>query len=315
MKAGQAYAIEATLMKRPEWHNDVIQPEAELQWLNLDRDLTAEAMAAAEKSEVILFFSGLSAKLEGEEMAVDVPGFNGGDRTTLDLPAEQITLLKKLQATGKPVILVNFSGSAVNMRWADEALPAIVQGFYPGEAAGPAVTELLMGDFSPAGRLPITFYENIAGMPKFDDYVMRNRTYKYYTGKPVYPFGYGLSYTSFEYSADNLPATHDAAKPLTLDVNVRNAGSMASDEVVQVYASRKADGAPIRSLVKFKRLNVGAGKAEKVSFTLAPDELTYIGVDGKKQSYEGLVTFTIGSGQAGYVGEKAIVTQQISFGK
>lgn len=315
MQAGTAYKFKATLMKRPEWHNNVIQPEIALEWIDLDRDLAAEAMAAADKSDVILFFSGLSAKLEGEEMSVDVPGFNGGDRTTLDLPAAQMNLLKKLQATGKPVVLVNFSGSAINMAWPDANLPAIVQGFYPGEATGTAITELLMGDFSPAGRLPVTFYENVAGMPAFDDYVMRNRTYKYYTGKPVYPFGFGLSYTNFEYAADAIPAKHDPSKPLTLSVSVKNAGKMDSDEVVQIYASREAASAPIRSLVKFKRTNLAAGDSEKVSFTLAPKELTYVNDEGKDVSFAGPVSFSIGSGQPGRFAEKAVITAKIDFGK
>ncbi len=315
MQAGKSYAIKASVTRKPEWHSNAIQPVVALQWINLDRDLAAEAMAAADKSDVILFFSGLSAKLEGEEMSVDVPGFDGGDRTSLDLPAEQMALLKRLQATGKPVVLVNFSGSAVNMAWPKRNLPAIVQGFYPGEATGPAITQLLMGDYSPAGRLPVTFYENLDGLPAFDDYDMRNRTYKYYTGTPVYPFGYGLSYVRFDYSADALPTTHDTSRPLTLSVNVRNTGKMASDEVVEVYAARAAEGAPIRSLVKFKRITIGAGKSEKVALTLNPDQLTYVDKEGKNVPYTGPVTFTIGSGQPGYVDAGSIVRTTINFAK
>lgn len=312
---GERHAIKVSLSKAPVWHNNVIEPMARLEWLDLNRDLTAEAMAAAEKSDVILFFSGLSAKLEGEEMSVDVPGFVGGDRTSLNLPAEQMALLKKLQATGKPIVLVNFSGSAVNLSWADENLPAVVQGFYPGEATGLAVTELLLGDYSPAGRLPVTFYKDLNGMLPLNDYSMKNRTYKYFTGTPVYPFGHGLSYTRFAYSNLVAPETHDPSKPLTLSVTLANQGKMDSDEVVQVYASRRngeAD-APIRTLVKFDRVNVPAGGSQKVSFTIAPDKLRFVDSDGSRKAYQGTIEYSIGSGQPGSVAQGANITGKVRF--
>ncbi|WP_108812984.1 glycoside hydrolase family 3 C-terminal domain-containing protein [Sphingorhabdus sp. Alg231-15] len=312
---GERHAIKVSLSMAPVWHNNVIEPMARLEWLDLDRDLTAEAMAAADKSDVILFFSGLSAKLEGEEMSVDVPGFVGGDRTSLDLPAEQLALLKKLQATGKPIVLVNFSGSAVNLSWADKNLPAVVQGFYPGEATGLAVTELLLGDYSPAGRLPVTFYKDLGGMLPLNDYSMKNRTYKYFTGTPVYPFGHGLSYTRFAYSNLVVPETHDPSKPLTLSVTLTNKGEMDSDEVVQVYASRRngeAD-APLRTLVKFDRVIVPAGGSRIVSFTIAPNKLRFVDSDGSRKAYQGTIEYSIGSGQPGSVAPGANITKKVRF--
>ncbi len=312
---GERHAIKVSLSKAPVWHNNVIEPMARLEWLDLNRDLTAEAMIAADKSDVILFFSGLSAKLEGEEMSVDVPGFVGGDRTSLDLPAEQMALLKKLQATGKPIVLVNFSGSAVNLSWADENLPAVVQGFYPGEATGLAVSELLLGDYSPAGRLPVTFYKDVRGMLPLNDYSMKNRTYKYFTGTPVYPFGHGLSYTRFAYSNLVAPETHDPSMPLTLSATLTNQGKMDSDEVVQVYASRRngeAD-APLRTLVEFDRVNVPAGGSQKVSFTIAPDKLRFVDSDGLRKAYEGTIEYSIGSGQPGSVAPGANVIGKVGF--
>ena len=315
LTAGNAHAIKAMITNTPEWHKNSIEPMAALQWIDLNRDLAAEALAAADQSDIILFFSGLSAKLEGEEMSVDVPGFEGGDRTSLDLPVEQISLLKKLHATGKPVVLVNYSGSAINLSWADKNLPAIVQGFYPGEAAGPATVALLMGDYSPAGRLPVTFYKDLKGLLPLNDYSMKNRTYKYYTGSPVYAFGHGLSFTDFLYTDPVIPAAHDPAKPLTIEATLSNVGKMDSDEVVQVYATRQnAKGAPLRSLVGFKRVNVAAGGAQKVSFTFLPDQLQFIDQDGKSKPYSGAVIYTIGSGQQGTVKPGALASGSIDFG-
>ncbi len=313
LTAGQGYPLEVVFQKSPAWHSNNIAPMATLGWIKMDRDLTAEAMAAAKDADVVLFFSGLSAKLEGEEMDVKIPGFDGGDRTTLDLPKVQTDLMKALHGTGKPVVQVNFTGSAVNMKWADQNLPAIVQGFYPGERTGPALAALLFGDYSPAGRLPVTFYENLQGMPAFDDYAMTNRTYKYYGGKPVYAFGHGLGYVPFGYSAVTAPATHDPAQPLTLSVNLTNGGDMDAEDVVQVYAHRDADGAPARELVRFMRVAVPAGGTQTVNLAIPPAQLTYVAADGTRQPLSGRVRFTVGSGQPGTVPDSAIAMTDIDF--
>ncbi|MEP3226146.1 MAG: glycoside hydrolase family 3 C-terminal domain-containing protein [Parasphingorhabdus sp.] len=317
LEKGKRHAIKVSLSKAPVWHNNVIEPMAALQWIDLNRDLTAEALAAAEQSEVILFFSGLSAKLEGEEMSVDVPGFVGGDRTSLDLPAEQLRLLEKLQATGKPIVLINFSGSAINLSWADENLPAVVQGFYPGEATGLAISELLLGDYSPAGRLPVTFYKNLNGMRPLNDYSMQNRTYKYYTGTPVYPFGHGLSYTQFGYSKLVVPKTHNPSQPLKLRVSLSNIGKMDSDEVVQIYASRQDGkaGTPIRTLVQFDRVHVPAGQSQDLAYTIASDKLSFVDSDGVRKPYQGVVEYSIGSGQPGKLAAGAHVNGSVNFTK
>ena len=160
---------------------------------------------------MIIYVGGISPRLEGEEMQVDYDGFNGGDRTRIELPAVQKELLKALQATGKPVVFVNCSGSAIAMPWEANNLPAILQAWYPGEQGGRAVAEVLFGDVNPAGRLPVTFYRSTADLPAFEDYSMTNRTYRYFNGKPEFAFGHGLSYTKFDYNSPKLDGTNFAA--------------------------------------------------------------------------------------------------------
>ena len=163
--------------------------------MEISHDYRKEALAAAQKADVIIFCGGISANLEGEEMPLEIDGFSHGDRTHIDLPAVQEELLKALQKTGKPIVYVNFSGSAIALNWENENLPAIVQAFYPGEATGTALTRLLFGEFNPSGRLPVTFYKSVKDLPDFKDYRMEGRTYRYFKGEPLWEFGYGLSYT------------------------------------------------------------------------------------------------------------------------
>ena len=171
-----------------------------LTWTDTSRDLRKEALEAAKKADVVVFCGGISANLEGEEMNLEIDGFAHGDRTHIDLPEIQEDLLKELHKTGKPVVYVNFSGSAIALNWEDENLPAVIQAFYPGEATGTALTRLLFGDFNPSGRLPVTFYKSVDQLPDFKNYEMAGRTYRYFRGEPLYHFGYGLSYTTFDYS-------------------------------------------------------------------------------------------------------------------
>ena len=205
------------------------------------------AIAAAKAADVVVFAGGLTAEIEGEEMRVSYPGFAGGDRTDIALPAIQQKLLEALHATGKPVILVLTTGSAVGLRWAKEHLPGIVVAWYPGQQGGNAVADVLFGDANPAGRLPVTFYESATQLPPFADYGMEGRTYRYFRGEPVYPFGFGLSYTRFEYSGLRLsrPAPRTADR-LDVTVAVRNSGARAGDEVVQLYVRRAGAVEPCR---------------------------------------------------------------------
>ena len=232
------------------------------------------AIAAAKAADVVVFVGGLTAEIEGEEMRVSYPGFAGGDRTGIALPAIQQQLLEALHATGKPVILVLTTGSAVGLKWAREHLPGIVVAWYPGQQGGNAVADVLFGDANPAGRLPVTFYESVTELPPFADYGMEGRTYRYFRGEPVYPFGFGLSYTRFEYSGLRLSRpTPRTADRLDVTVAVRNSGARAGDEVVQLYVRRAGAMRPaaIRTLRGFERVRLAAGEQKQVRFTLQPE--------------------------------------------
>ena len=236
------------------------------------------AVKAAAAADVVIYVGGLNPQLEGEEMPVNYIGFGGGDRTDIALPAVQDDLLKALHATGKPVVMVNCSGSAVAMVWAAENLPAILQAWYPGGEGGQAVAEALFGDINPAGRLPVTFYRSTDDLPAFDNYSMTNRTYRYFTGKPLFAFGHGLSYTKFAYSGVKLDKTKVSAKDsLTLTVNVKNAGKRDGDEVVQVYYRHVKSAQPQAQLALcgFSRVSIPAGTKTPVTFEIPVERFRY----------------------------------------
>lgn len=231
------------------------------------RNLADEAVKTASQSDAIVFIGGISPNLEGEEMEVKVEGFSGGDRTTLDMPAEQVKLLKRLKDTGKPVVLVLTNGSALSVGWANENIPAIVEMWYPGEEGGNALADVLFGRYNPAGRLPVTFYNSVDELPAFDDYSMEGRTYKYFRGKPLFPFGYGLSYTTFGYSGIKVDkALAHISDTLSVTVKIANTGKVDGDEVVQLYFRQPAglEGQPLKSLLAFKRVNIKAGQTADV---------------------------------------------------
>jgi beta-glucosidase len=240
-----------------------------LEWKTPDvRVGEADALAKAKNADVIVYVGGISAQLEGEEMTVDYDGFSGGDRTRIELPALQQELLEKLRATGKPIVFVNLSGSAIALPWADEHLNAILQAWYPGQAGGTAVADVLLGNYNPAGRLPITFYRATSDLPDFKDYAMAGRTYRYFDGQPVYAFGHGLSYTKFDYAHLRVaPAAHGT---LAVTVDVTNTGARDGDEVVQLYATPPAASHPRehRALCGFDRVHLKAGETRTVSVTV-----------------------------------------------
>jgi beta-glucosidase len=254
---------------------------------------------AVSKADLIVAVVGLAGELEGEEMPINVEGFSGGDRTSLDLPGAQRELLKDLVASGKPVVVVLMNGSALAVNWADEHAKAILEAWYPGEQGGVAVAEALAGDFSPGGRLPLTFYKSVDQLPAFDDYKMKGRTYRYFTGEPLYPFGYGLSYTNFEYS--NLHFEKDslgANDNLTAGVDVKNTGKMAADEVVEVYVTHPGvEGAPVRALAGFKRVHVASGATEHVQITVPNRQLSVVDGDGTRKIVAGDLQLWVGGGQ------------------
>ncbi|PNU06582.1 glucan 1,4-alpha-glucosidase [Novosphingobium guangzhouense] len=266
-----------------------------LLWTDM-REQEDAAVEAARKADLVVFAAGLNAKLEGEEMRVNAPGFAGGDRTSLDLPAPQEGLLEALHATGKPVILVLMNGSAMSVNWAQGHLPAIVEAWYPGGVGGRAVADMIAGDFSPAGRLPVTFYASADQLPAFGDYAMKGRTYRYFTGKPLYPFGHGLSYTSFAYAAPKAAKQAVAGKALEVSATVTNSGTRESDEVAQLYL-RRAGGPARHALQGFTRIHLKPGERREVRFTLDARALSTVDAAGLRSVMPGEVEVWVGGGQ------------------
>jgi beta-glucosidase len=245
-----------------------------------DADRMAAAVNKAKSADVIVFVGGISAQLEGEEMtrANGYVGFSGGDRTQIELPSVQTDLLKALYKTGKPVLFVNCSGSAMAMPWETKELPAILQAWYPGQAGGLAVGEVLFGDVNPAGRLPVTFYRSTSDLPAFDDYSMSNRTYRYFNGEPLYAFGHGLSYTRFQYSAARLDASKvTAGDTLKLAFNLKNAGKYDGDEVAQVYFRHVNSAVPQAKLALcgFVRIHLPQDAVARVALDIPVERLRY----------------------------------------
>ena len=262
-------------------------------------DPMVDAVALATKSDAVVFFGGLSPTLEGEEMPVDYEGFKGGDRTNIELPAIQKELIKKLHATGKPVILVLLSGSPLAINWENENLPAILEAWYPGEEGGSAIADVIFGNYNPSGRLPITFYKSTDQLPPFTEYAMKGRTYRYFTDTPLYPFGFGLSYSAFTYSNIQLPRTAAAGDDIIVSADVTNTGKLQGDEIVQLYVSDKSASVPvaIRSLKGFCRINLKPGEKRRVSFTLKPNQLSVIDEHTKRMEWPGIYEISIGGGQ------------------
>ncbi|MDP3803818.1 glycoside hydrolase family 3 protein [Brevundimonas sp.] len=257
------------------------------------------ALEAARQADLVVFAGGLTARFEGEEMSVQAPGFSGGDRTSLDLPAPQQDLLERLHATGKPVILVLMNGSAMSVNWAAANLPAIVEAWYPGGDGGRAVAELIAGDFSPSGRLPVTFYRSADDLPPFTDYSMRGRTYRYFAGEPLYPFGYGLSYTRFGYDGARLAQSRiEAGEAARVEVEVANLGDRAGEEVVQLYVSRAGEeDAPSRSLAGFQRVFLEAGERRIIGFDIPARALSTVDLAGRRRINPGRARIWVGGGQ------------------
>lgn len=223
-------------------------------------------------ADVIIFAGGISPRLEGEEMPVDAEGFRKGDRTNIEIPKVQREMIKALKATGKPVIYIVCTGSALALNWEEANMDAILNAWYGGQEGGTAVADVLFGDYNPAGRLPVTFYKSIDQLPDFQDYSMKGRTYRYMKEKPLYPFGYGLSYTTFEYKNAKLSANKiKKDQSVTITFDIANTGKMDGDEVVQIYIKNPNDPeGPLKALKAFKRVNVKAGGMQSVSIELPP---------------------------------------------
>ncbi|MEM9964439.1 MAG: glycoside hydrolase family 3 C-terminal domain-containing protein [Asticcacaulis sp.] len=291
LEAGKTYRI------RVEAAQKGVREDQKLQWSRPSAG-GDKAIEAAKKADLVVFAAGLTSRLEGEEMRVSAPGFAGGDRTSLDLPAPQQNMLEALHGTGKPVILVLMNGRAMSVNWADQHIPAIIEAWYPGGEGGHAVARLIAGDYSPAGRLPLTFYRSADQLPPFKDYNMDGRTYRYFKGEALYPFGHGLSYTDFTYSQPVLSQTEvKAGDAVTLSVTVINSGQRDGDEVVQVYVSRDHKDAPIRTLRAFKRIGLKAGESQVVTFTLSAHDMSLVDAEGQRRVEAGAVNIWVGGGQ------------------
>ncbi|AOH84155.1 glycoside hydrolase family 3 [Sphingomonas panacis] len=273
----------------------------DLVWKRISTNPDADLRAAAANADVLVAAVGLTSDLEAEETPVKVPGFEGGDKTTLDLPADQQALLEAAKATGKPIVVVAMNGSPINLAWAKDNAAAILEAWYPGEAGGLAVGNVLSGKVNPAGRLPLTFYKSIADLPPFGDYAMKGRTYRYFTGTPVYPFGYGLSYTSFAYAPlDVTPAAGGAEQGLRVTTEVSNTGKRAGDEVAQLYLTfPDVPGAPKIALRGYQRVTLAPGEKRQVTFDLSPRDLSAVTADGTRQVMAGQYRVSVGSGQPG----------------
>jgi beta-glucosidase len=257
-----------------------------------------EAVARAKEADVVVAFVGLSPQLEGEEMRIKIDGFDGGDRTSIDLPAPQQKLLEAVAATGKPLVVVLQSGSAVALNWANEHAAAILEAWYPGVEGGTAIARTLAGLNNPAGRLPVTFYASLDGLPAFTDYTLKGRTYRYYTGKPLWGFGYGLSYSTFKYGPVKLSADSlKAGDPLTATVTVTNTGVVRGDEVVEAYLKTPQPDGPIHSLVGFQRITLAAGDSKEVIIRIDPRSLSSVDGKGNRSILEGKYSLILGGAQ------------------
>jgi beta-glucosidase len=292
LEAGRFYSL------RLDYVNQGLAPQVQLLWSPPNIDHEARALEAAERAEVVVVVMGLSPTLEGEEMPVDVEGFVGGDRTDIRLPRPQEELLKRIHALGKPTVLVVLNGSALAVEWAAERVPAIVEAWYPGQAGGEAIAEVLFGDYNPGGRLPVTFYRSVEDLPPFEDYRMEGRTYRYFEGEPLFPFGYGLSYTTFAF--ENLrinQAAVEARASVAISVDVTNTGKRAGDEVVQLYTRNAAvpPPHPIKELRGLKRVSLEPGERKRLTFALSTDQLAFWDDAGQFVVQPGTIEVMVGS--------------------
>ena len=292
LEGGRSYDLR---MEYFQYHRENI---AKLVWSypGLTERLTEEAVKAAKGSDVSVLVLGISARLEGEEMNVPLEGFRGGDRTEISLPKSQEALLKAVVATGKPVVVVLLSGSALAVNWANANVPAMLAAWYPGGEGGTAIADVLFGDYNPGGRLPVTFYKSVDQLPPFSDYSMQGRTYRYFKGEPLYPFGYGLSYTKFDYSNLRMAKSVKAGEPVQMSVDVMNSGEREGDEVVQLYLTDTAASAPVplRALVGFDRISLRPHEKRTVTFTITPRQMSLIDDKGKRVIEPGEFSISIG---------------------
>ncbi|HDR51766.1 MAG TPA: glycoside hydrolase family 3 protein [Mariniphaga anaerophila] len=302
LEAGKKYKF---VVEYKNWHGD---GDVRFLWAMPNPDMLQEAVNVAKQADAVVLVLGLSQRLEGEEMPIEVDGFKGGDRTHLMLPKAQRELMAAIEKTGKPVVLVLLNGSALAVNWADQNIEAILTAGYPGQEGGHAVADVLFGDYNPAGRLPVTYYKSVDQLPPFEEYDMINRTYRYFNDQPLYPFGYGLSYTTFEYSNLQIPAEAITGETVKVKVNVTNTGKLAGDEVVQLYLKDEEASTP-RPLIQlegFERIHLQPGESKTVEFELQPRQFSLIGPDEIRIIEPGWFTVSVGGGQPGAKGAVSV---------
>lgn len=289
----QHYTIEVTAA---ETYADA---QVQLVWATPQPNLRQQAIDTAKQADAVVMVMGLTARMEGEEMDIRIDGFNGGDRTKLSLPKVQQALIQDIQALGKPVVLVLLNGSALALNWEQQNIPAIVEAWYPGQAAGQAIADVIFGDYNPGGRLPVTFYKSVDDLQPFDDYNIRQQTYRYFSGTPLYPFGYGLSFSHYHYSDLQLAPTAKLKTPVSLRVNLKNQSAIDGNEVVQVYVSRKESKAqqPLRQLAVFKRVNIAANSQVSLSLTIPAEAFAEYNQLGERVYQSGNYAISVGGGQ------------------
>jgi beta-glucosidase len=295
LEAGKKYKLKV------EASETFADAQVQLVWAAPKPNLHSEAMDVARRADVVVMCMGLTPRMEGEEMDIQVDGFRGGDRTKIGLPAVQEQLIKDIQALGKPVVLVLLNGSALAVNWEQANVPAIIEAWYPGQAAGRALADVLFGDYNPAGRLPVTFYKSEADLPSFSEYHMTSQTYRYFKGDPLYPFGYGLSYTTFQYDKLKVDSIQKAGATVRVSVDIKNTGTVAGDEVAQLYVSGPASSGgqklPVRSLRGFKRVTLQPGETKTVDFTVSSDAFAFMNDNNKKETLAGTYEISVGGGQ------------------
>ena len=305
LEAGKKYNIQAEYVQDNSEYSHI-----RILWELPNPGLKKEALELAANSDLVVLCMGLSPMLEGEEMKVKVKGFAGGDRLDINLPETQTELIRAIQKIGKPTVLVLLNGSAVAFNPETENPIAVLDAWYPGQSGGAAIADVIFGDYNPAGRLPVTFYKDISQIPAFEEYDMKGKTYRYFSGKPLYEFGYGLSYTTFEYSVKNIPDEIITGEDIKLSVNVKNTGSMDGDEVVQLYVSLPDSKLkkPIRSLQGFKRIYLKKGETQTVEFILKPAQFAARNDENKAVVEPGDVLLSIGGKQPD---EKSIADKKV----
>jgi len=298
LKAGEKYKVEVL------YRNYAGDADIKLLWSRPRVNLMEKAVVASKEADVTVLVLGLSQRLEGEEMSIKIDGFLGGDRTNLNLPAVQEQLLESITATGKPVVVVLMNGGALSVNSAQQKASAVVLAGYPGQQGGNAVADVLFGDYNPAGRLPVTYYKSVDQIPAFENYDMKGKTYRFFTGEPLYPFGYGLSYTTFTYSNLSLPEKVLAGERVKVKVNVTNSGKTEGDEVVELYITdeKASTPRPIRQLEGFERITLRPGETKGVEFTIDPRQFSIINNKDKRVIEPGYFTVSVGGKQPGFKG-------------